>query len=133
MIWQELFRFLFVGSLTVLVDFLAYHFLLWADLLKIDPAKTIGFLCGALFAYFANRIWTFAHKQPARGGFFRFALLYSCTLGTNVLVNRSIISMLQNTPSKLQIAFLIATTISAALNFIGMKWFAFKSKLATSP
>ena len=162
MIKRELAIFLIVGTLTVMIDFLTYRGLVWAQLLGVDSAKGLGFLTGTVFAYFANRFWTFGHKAHAVGSAWRFIILYSLTLATNVLVNAFLISYLpiqlpvlldmlkaaiqlimidqpiyvpvNNMLNKLlhqeitiQMAFLIATITSAALNFIGMKLFVFKT------
>jgi len=76
MIKRELGVFLVVGSLTVLFDFMTYRGLVWTSWLGIDLAKALGFLAGTLFAYFANRLWTFGHQEHAPGSSWRFALLY---------------------------------------------------------
>jgi putative flippase GtrA len=123
MIKREFGIFLIVGSLTVLLDFSTYRSLVWLGIAGIDIAKAIGFLTGTLFAYFANRFWTFGHKTHAPGSAWRFALLYAVTLGTNVLVNSLALKLFAN----VIIAFLLATGISAMLNFLGMKLFVFKS------
>ena len=162
MIKRELAIFLIVGTLTVMIDFLTYRGLVWAQLLGVDSAKGLGFLTGTVFAYFANRFWTFGHKTHAVGSAWRFIILYSLTLATNVLVNAFLISYLPiqlpvlldmlkeatqlimidqpiyvpvngmlnkllHQEITIQIAFLIATITSAALNFIGMKLFVFKT------
>jgi putative flippase GtrA len=162
MIRRELAIFLVVGTLTVMIDFLTYRGLIWAQLLGVDSAKGLGFLIGTVFAYFANRFWTFGHKAHAVGSAWRFIILYSLTLTANVLVNAFLISCLPiqlpvlldmlkeatplimidqpiyvavndmlnkllNKEITIQIAFLVATITSAALNFIGMKLFVFKT------
>lgn len=130
MIRRELAIFLVVGSLTVLVDFLAYRGLLWSGLLGVDPAKAASFITGTVFAYFANRHWTFGRKQHASGSWYRFILLYAITLGANVLVNAVMLKVSSGMLWALQFAFLVATAVSAALNFIGMKLFVFKANIA---
>ena len=162
MIKRELAIFLIVGTLTVMIDFLTYRGLVWTQLLGVDSAKGLGFLTGTVFAYFANRFWTFGHKTHAVGSAWRFIILYSLTLATNVLVNAFLMSYLPiqlpvlldmlkeatqlimidqpiyeevngmlnkllNKEITIQIAFLVATVTSAALNFIGMKLFVFKT------
>jgi putative flippase GtrA len=94
MIKRELAIFLIVGTLTVMIDFLTYRGLVWAQLLGVDSAKGIGFLTGTVFAYFANRFWTFGHKAHAVGSAWRFIILYSLTLAANVLVNAFLITWL---------------------------------------
>lgn len=127
MIRRELPIFIIVGSMTVLVDFSVYRGLLWSGLTPIELAKGVGFVAGTLFAYFVNKFWTFAHKDHASGSVFRFAVLYSLTLAANIYINQLGIKLMQGKSLALVMAFLIATTISAALNFLGMKWFVFST------
>jgi len=127
MIRREISIFLIVGSLTVLVDYLSYRSLVWSGLLGVDIAKATGFLVGTVFAYFANRIWTFGHKTHAPGSVWRFATLYAATLGTNVFVNALALSVFAGLNGVIQMAFLLATGVSAVLNFLGMKLFVFKA------
>lgn len=124
---KELTIFFFVGSTTVLVDYLSYSLLLNVLSTQVGIAKGIGFLTGTAFAYFANKTWTFGHKRQANGSVWRFATLYTCTLGTNVLINDACLHWLGLTSSAKQIAFILATGLSATLNFIGMKFFVFKA------
>src|SRR3990167_3211350 len=121
MIKKEINIFLIVGSLTVLTDFITYRSLLWASVCSIDTAKALGFITGTIFAYLANRIWTFGHKQHAEGTLVRFLLLYSLTLAANIIINSTVIQLLAALTWKLPIAFLFATGVSATLNSIGMK------------
>lgn len=127
MIRRELLVFLVVGSLTVLVDFLTYRSLLWSGWIGTGAAKAAGFLAGTVFAYFANRAWTFGHRTHRSGTAWRFALLYAVTLGANVTVNAAALHLLTGTGFAVQLAFLAATGVSTCLNFLGMKLFVFKA------
>lgn len=131
MIRRELAIFLIVGSLTVLLDYLTYRSWVWMGLMGIDMAKATGFLIGTVFAYFANRFWTFSHKPHASGSAWRFIILYAATLGANVLVNALALAILNGAVAAFQVAFLLATGVSACLNFVGMKLFVFKSRPAS--
>jgi putative flippase GtrA len=126
MIKHELVIFLIVGASTVLVDFMSYRGLVQFQLMEVDMAKATGFLVGTLFAYFANRFWTFGHKSHARGSAWRFSALYTSTLGANVLINTFALKLLADSAVAIQLAFLLATGVSASLNFLGMKLFVFK-------
>lgn len=125
MIRRELAVFLVVGSLTVLVDFLSYSGM---RMLGLDTgiAKGAGFLIGTLFAYCANRAWTFGQHWHAPGSAWRFVVLYSATLLVNVAVNALGLYVLDKLAGAVMVSFLVATSLSAALNFIGMKWFVFR-------
>jgi putative flippase GtrA len=93
-------------------------------LFDIGLAKAIGFIGGCIFAYFTNRFWTFKQQSARSGSQWRFILVYAVGLIANVLINQGILSS-WDSPASLYVAFLIATGVSATLNFMGMKWFVF--------
>jgi len=126
MINRELVLFLIVGSLTAVIDFLTYRGLVWTGAVSVDIAKGSGFLVGTLFAYFANRSWTFGHSAHHPGSPWRFGFLYLTTLGANVVVNALVLQLLVDARAAVSLAFLFATAISASMNFIGMKRFVFR-------
>lgn len=128
MIRRELAVFGIVGLLTVLLDFVVYRGWLaalgWGG---TELSKAVGFVTGAVFAYFANRFWTFQPQQPPRSNVWRFVALYLLTLAVNVLVNEWSLRWLVPAPYAVPVAFVLATGLSASLNFIGMKLFVFKT------
>lgn len=127
MIKRELVIFLIVGTSTILVDFITYCGLMQYQATEVEKAKAAGFLVGTLFAYFSNRFWTFRHKSHAPGSAWRFIILYTSTLGANVLINALSLKLLADTVDTFQLAFLIATGVSACLNFLGLKFFVFRT------
>lgn len=130
MIRKELLVFLVVGTLTVLVDYACYNLLRWVPSMPVAVAKGLGFLAGTVFAYFANKAWTFGHAPAQAGSAARFALLYASTLAANVAINGAVLHGLGDSPWIRQVAFVAATGVSAALNFAGMKFFVFKTSSA---
>ena len=91
-------------------------------------SKGISFSVGTVFAYFANRSYTF---QSSMSGFFRFivfTLLYLSTLSVNVVSNEIVLNLTNQIYGSLMIAFLIATSLSATLNFTGMKYIVFNAQ-----
>ena len=126
MIKRELVIFLVVGTLAVFIDLVTYSGLTQFQVMEVNVAKAIGFLAGTLFAYFANRFWTFGHQPHALGSAWRFSALYASTLGANVLVNALALRLIADLTARTQLAFLLATVFSACLNFLGMKFFVFK-------
>jgi putative flippase GtrA len=122
---KELTIFLVVGGLTVVVDYLIYRGIFLMGLLDINLAKGAGFLAGTVFAYFANRLWTFGTSAHAAGSAWRFAALYALTFLINTYANAFMLSFLSGIPNSVQAAFVIATGLSAALNFLGMKTLVF--------
>lgn len=125
---KELGIFLIVGTLTVIVDYVTYRGLVAALGADVDLAKAVGFVSGTVFAYFVNRFWTFGGRQHAAGSAARFIVLYGTTLAINVLINRAGLEILRSLDSAVSVpvAFVAATGVSAALNFLGMKWFVFR-------
>ena len=126
MIRRQLGIFLVVGITTVLIDFVTYRMLTWSGT-PIDVAKAAGFLTGTVFAYAANKTWTFGRVSHAPGSVWRFALLYAVTLGANVIINAAALGALAGFAFAIQAAFLLATGTSATLNFFGMKFFVFQN------
>lgn len=122
---KQILVFLVVGVLTVLIDFVTYQILLTLFSAPASPAKGISFLVGTLFAYFANKTWTFQQPQPTMSTFPKFIALYLATLAVNVLINKLFLFALQDFSQKISVAFLFATGTSATLNFLGMKYFVF--------
>ena len=120
--------FLIVGAATVAVDFCIYQAAL-AVLAQLHLAKAVGFISGTVFAYFANRFWTFGDLFSDAYSFARFGALYTCTLGLNIVVNASILAFFPGAPT---LAFLAATACSATLNFLGMKYYVFKPNRKSS-
>lgn len=125
--------FLIVGILTVLIDYIVYRGLVWSLPVHVDMAKAISFIVGTIFAYFANRSWTFQHQSPIKSSAIRFMMLYGLTLSINVGTNALCLMVFEPFNYKLVLAFLIATGLSALLNFIGMKFFVFKHDLQGVP
>lgn len=125
MIKKELLFFLIIGVTTVLVDLCTYLLLIKLNFLLISFAKAFGFLSGTIFSYFANRYWTFGNKKFISGNFWRFLVLYLTTLGTNVFVNNLSLIFFIDVTHAIHLSFIIATGVSASLNFLGMKFFVF--------
>jgi len=128
MIKKEASIFIIVGLLTVAIDFLVYRCLVWGLEFDINLAKAEGFLAGTVFSYFANKYWTFRHKEHKQGSLWRFAPLYGLTLVVNIYVNSLVLAVLSNSEKATLVAFISATGLSAFLNFIGMKYFVFRAE-----
>lgn len=122
---NSLARFTLVGCLTVLIDFVFYIMLLFFEI-EIDLAKAIGFTVGAIFAYFANKGYTFSSQRKNMSGIILFAALYGISLTANVEFNKAVLVALGASQLSVLVAFIIATAISATLNFLGMRYIIFK-------
>ncbi len=127
-------RFLPIGVIAVLIDLAVYLCLTWFGL-DVWIAKGLSFICGALFAFAGNRYFTFRKASGARGFAF-FWLVYLTSLGLNVGINSLVLAICSHAglPEMLPriLAFLAATSVSAATNFAGMKLLVFRGKAASS-
>jgi putative flippase GtrA len=95
--------------------------------LETEVSKGIGFSSGALFAYFANRRFTF---NSSTKGFFAFSLfwvLYITTLTVNIVTNELSLSIFGEEGFGIGLSLFIATGLSALLNYFGMKYVVFRS------
>jgi putative flippase GtrA len=124
----ELSRFIVIGCLAVLLDFLLYSGGLVLGL-STALAKAGGFCAGSIFAYFANRRITFQvgdtqHRIEA------FVMVYLAGLGANVGINELMMIVLAEQVYNYEVAFLISTVSSAALNFAGMKFIVFRKTIS---
>ena len=123
----EIKKFIFIGIVTVCIDFLIYSILINLNL-YISFAKGTSFIFGALFSYFGNKKYTF----KATGGsivFLRFIVIYLSSLILNILTNNIFLNLLViKNSSSLILAFILSTLISAIFNFIGLKKLVFKEK-----
>lgn len=117
-------RFLLVGGTTVLID-AAIYTLLGALGVEYGIAKTISFLLGAVFAYFANWRFTFGGRRN-RWSEVLFVVVYLCALGINVLLNDLVRAFDPGSALLAVVAFLVATGVSAVWNFVGMSLFVFR-------
>ena len=127
--------FLVVGLLTVGIDFAIYWGLIYLRpflLEDINVAKGISFIGGTIFAYFANRYWTFKQQKTSSGSIPRFALVYVLGLIANIVINYLSLfwfgGPLIVLDFTLLIAFILATGVSATINFFGMKFFVFTTR-----
>jgi putative flippase GtrA len=117
---KELKRFLVAGLSAVGTDLGTYY--LFLNVLPNDVAKAVSFFLGTIVAFAINKYWTFEKKEKSYSEIIRFSILYSVTLGANVLANKLV---LDNT----RIVFfslIMATGVSTLLNFIGQKFWVFK-------
>jgi putative flippase GtrA len=133
MITRELAKFLVVGFSTVFIDFVTYQGLIGFHLMPVNLAKAIGFLTGTLCAYFSNRFWTFGQVPHVSGSTWRFSVLYMSSLAVNVFINSVSLKLLSDEVGTVQLAFLFSTGVSAFINFLGMKFFVFRSISAMQP
>ena len=108
--------FIGIGLLNVCVDFGTYFCLIQIGF-SIPMAKGIGFLLGAISAYFANRKFTFRSERKGKKPFILFCFLYVMTFVTNVSLNSLLVLVFIQFVWGWLLAYLVTTAITATINF----------------
>ncbi len=119
---RELVAFLIFGCTAVAVDFITYTLLILS--IPHSPAKALSFLAGTVISYTGNKIWTFKSTSKVHHDLVPFYTLYLFSLAVNVAINKAVLMV---NPSWILLAFLAATGTSTIINFVGQKWWVFKS------
>lgn len=120
---KQLLTFTVIGVFTVSIDYFIYISLLNKFNIVI-LAKITGYVLATSFAFFANKKWTFKNKKNSISQIIKFLFLYILTMAINSSVNSFFLDYLSG-HSATNLSFIIATGISAILNFAGMKIFIF--------
>jgi putative flippase GtrA len=119
---KELILFLFAGCSAVLTDSLVYYLLF--NNLGHNYSKGVSFISGSFVAFILNKFFTFKKHTLSSVEILKFCLLYLFTLFVNVTINAFVLKLEQK---QLFVAFLVATGFSTVLNYIGQKFWVFKS------
>ena len=120
-------RFLVIGGLSFLIDFLVYRILLWI-LTWVSFSKASGFIVASVFAYLSNKKWTFKSERKGIKTIILFIIVYLINLILNTGANSLLLQFLDFSEASVWIAFLFASGLSASLNFLGMKFIVFKNE-----
>jgi putative flippase GtrA len=138
---KQIIKFTFVGAVAALADLSFYYLFLQilpehiiATFSNESIAKALSFVIGTTVTYYLNKFWTWRRKGRSTKGFLKFLALYACSLTMNVAVNALLLYLLHNfaalgdLPNKYLIAFIGAAGASAVVNFIGQKFWVFKTE-----
>ena len=93
----------------------------------ISLAKAIGFVSGTVYSFFMNRTFTFKHGSSNKEQVLGFVLVYTFTMIMNLVMNELGLLIFGAGELGINVSFVIAAFASAAVNFLGMKKFVFKS------
>lgn len=118
----ELLRFGLVGGLAVAFDAASYYGLM--QLFQMEPAwaKRASFAIGSVWAFFANKYFTFGVRELRLREPFVFAVVYLCGWLFNSLTHDLVLYV----AGRKWLAFLAATAVSTCTNFVGQKFLVFK-------
>lgn len=118
---KEIGRFLIAGIIVLVVDASFYYLLLF--FLQPSLSKAIAFICGTTAAYLLNKFWTFKKSGYCHKEIIKFIILYLGTMSVNVGINSLFLSYSNNFP----LSYVIATAITASINYLGQKFIVFKN------
>ena len=118
-------RFLLVGGVSFSVDTCLYFSGLHIGL-NTALSKAISFASGMVVAFVLNKRYTFQTREGQYGKA-SFVTIYGASLLINISVNSLLLRELNGAllPSEWT-AFLVATLISVAINFFGLKYVVFR-------
>ena len=121
---SELLRFLVVGGIAVALDAASYWALMHFGQMSPVWAKRVSFGIGSVWAFFANKYFTFAVRELRASEPFLFAIVYVAGWFLNSVTHDLVLRLAENKT----LAFLAATGVSTCSNFIGQKFFVFRRK-----
>ena len=120
----ELLRFLVVGGIAVALDAASYWALMHFAGLNPVWAKRVSFGIGSVWAFFANKYFTFALRELRASEPFLFAIVYVAGWFLNSVTHDFVLRLAESKT----LAFLAATGVSTCSNFIGQKFLVFRRK-----
>lgn len=128
---KQLRRFLVIGGSSVLVDLGVYAVLTRLGM-SVHAAKGISYVAGMLLGFVGNKLWTFECRSTSMAEPVLYCLLYLVTLAVNIGVNAAVLGVAGRfipAPYAAGFAWLSATGVTTILNFLGMRYVAFRSGL----
>lgn len=121
-------RFLCIGGMSVLIDLIV--FLILRSIVGAGNAKAISYVAGMLFGYVGNKLWTFEAKGKSLSEPLIYFALYASTLLVNVILNAAtfdfLFSLFDSKLFAVMSAFVLATGVCTVLNFLGLRFVAFR-------
>ena len=117
------FRFVLVGLLSTLLNYLTYIILIYINI-PITFSAVIGYSFGLINSYILGERWVFKIKSKKfYSSKFKFLLLYTFGgMGMSIIV-----SILIKYNFDYKLAWLVGILFAVANNFLGSKYFVFKN------
>ena len=120
---RELILYILIGVFVVLVDFILYHSLNKIFSIDFSNSKRVSYLSGTVISFVLNKHITFKSSKKNLSEPILFFILYFLSFVLNSFTHDIILDCFSgNYP------FIIATTLSVAVNYLGQKFIVFKKK-----
>lgn len=119
-------RFVAVGIMNTLVDFVFYSICVGLLNLHYNIGQVVGYSAGVLNSFIMNKFWTFENKEvnaKTTQQFIQFVVVNIVSLGITLLGLRMVIDGLKVNK---YIAKLIVTLVAQLVNYFGYKLWVFK-------
>tara|TARA_B100001057_G_C22315215_1_gene743626 strand:+ start:21 stop:389 length:369 start_codon:yes stop_codon:yes gene_type:complete len=121
MIFIQFSKYLFIGVTSLVIDFVIYYFFSVYLNFDINYSKAISFVGGSVNSYILNKKKTFYSVEKGIKEPLKFSFIYISSLLVNYFSHKYLINYYGN-----YLPFLISTSLSAIINFTGLKFFVFK-------
>ena len=119
---SEIFRFIIVGGVAVVIDGICYTLMVRAVDVEHGLSKRVSFVLGSIWAFLANKHYTFRSSATLKKEMILFSLLYLLTFMVNGWMHDVTLYI-----SNLDwLSFLSATATSTIINFFGQKFIVFR-------
>ena len=122
-------RFVLIGLASVTIDCVAYTALCTLGGNKVF-AKGLSYIGGMCVGFWGNKHWTFQSKRSSLVEPLAYCGVYAVTFAVNVSTNAAVLAAMGDAGSL--VAFVCATGFTTALNFFGMKYVAFRGRMAAA-
>ncbi len=124
---SQLIKFILIGILNALVNYLSYLFFLY--LLSFYLLALIGsHIITVLHSYFWNRFWTFKYQGNHLKEIGKFFLIYLVSFGLNLVLLPIMVELFNIQAGVAQlIPLVLITALGFTFNFLGLKFWAFKT------
>lgn len=127
---SQLIRFGVIGGAAVAIDAILYIYL--SPVIGESDGKACSYFAGMIWGFFGNKFWTFQSTARSAREPLVYVVFYGFTLVLNVLCNKATLDFctllgVGDAISK-SLGFVVATGITTILNFIGLKYIAFRQQ-----
>lgn len=125
-IYIHFFRFIIVGGIATIVNYLVFLELLDSVGVQYLIAASCGFLAGVMVGFPLNKMWTYQHASTISWGMLsRYGCVYLFSLIANICVLSTMVCIFR---IDARIASIVGIGFTTVTNFIGTKFWVFGSK-----
>jgi putative flippase GtrA len=123
----QLFRFLFVGVGSNIINFVIYLFV-YSIGIPLFSASAAGYVAGMFFSYHFGRIWVFGRKfEVSKNNLIRFVVVYGVGgLGMSIIIE----VLVRTLEVDYRASWLVGVTFAVTNNYLGLKKLVFNEGMS---